>query len=194
MNNMKEVPFDDYHVIIEKIKLLDEYTYSHCNRVSYYVGQVVKKLGIEEQKLVLIAKLHDLGKVNIPREVLNKKGSLSKEEFDIVKNHSQDTYDMLIPYLGSKAAAIARNHHEKLDGSGYPQGLTAEQLTLVDRIIPVCDIFDALTSKRSYHEAMNVKSAFKILKTVEKEKVDQKIVAILEELINDSNIKLADQI
>lgn len=141
------------------LKVFDEYTYYHSVNVT--VLSIVLGVGLrlskeELYKLGLGALLHDIGKVFIPVEILNKPAKLTSEEFEVMKTHSEvgyrhvkDNYDVpLKSYIG------ILQHHERHDGKGYPEGKTGEQISLFGKIISICDVYDALTSDRPYRKGM----------------------------------------
>jgi len=148
----------------------DDYTYTHCLNVSILANIFAHwlKLSDKQIKEVTIAGLlHDIGKIKIDRKILNKPGKLIKEEFEIIKQHATFGYETI------KAQNISQNikngvlfHHEKLNGSGYPLGIQGEQIPLYAKIISIVDIYDAMTSKRSYHEKH---SPFKVIRMFEQE-------------------------
>ncbi len=136
----------------------DPETASHVARVSHYSKLLALKYGLneEEQEIIFYASpLHDIGKVGISDALLLKPGKLDETEMDAMKKHCDIGWKILHssenPYLKA-GAIIAKNHHEKYDGSGYPQGLRGEQIPLYGRITAIADVFDALTSKRPYKE------------------------------------------
>lgn len=134
-------------------------TGNHVRRVAQYSELLALKYGLpkEEAELIKIASpLHDVGKVAIPDSILNKPGKLTKEEFELVKTHSMIGYEMLkhsSQKVLNTAATIALTHHEKFDGSGYPNGLKGEEIPLYGRITAISDVFDALGSDRVYKKA-----------------------------------------
>ena len=140
-------------------------TFVHLSRMSNYCQIIGRGIGIsqEDQNILLTASpLHDIGKVVIPDAILEKPGKLTRQEFEIVKKHTTAGYEILkgsnSPLL-RVAAKIALTHHEKYDGSGYPEGLSGENIPLVGRICALSDVFDALTSARAYKKAWPVKDA-----------------------------------
>jgi putative nucleotidyltransferase with HDIG domain len=142
----------------ESIELADPYTHGHCERVANYGLAVAQALGLDataQTTIRLGAYLHDLGKVKVPHEVLNKPGPLSPAEFEIIKKHPQWGLELLqgidFPW---DIRPIIGSHHEKFDGSGYPHGLAGEAIPLEAQIICIVDVYDALTSRRSYREAV----------------------------------------
>ena len=137
--------------------LRDRETEDHTQRVAEITLQIARRLGISEQELVHIrygALLHDIGKVAVPDKILFKPGPLTEEEWQTMKRHPIVAMELLesITYLGP-ALAILRSHHEKWDGSGYPDGLAGEAIPLVARIFALADVYDALTTERPYRGA-----------------------------------------
>jgi len=139
------------------LELRDKETEGHSQRVTELALELARKLNIRDQDLDHIrrgALLHDIGKMGISDEILHKPGSLTAEEFQIVKQHPQIAYDLLspIPYL-KKSLEIPYSHHEKWDGSGYPQGLKENEIPISARIFAIVDVWDALLSDRPYRVA-----------------------------------------
>jgi putative nucleotidyltransferase with HDIG domain len=145
----------------------DHYIFSHSFNVALYTIALAMKMGFNEKELLEIglgAMLHDVGKMMLPLEILNKPGKLSDEEYEIVKKHTEYGFELLrreddIPLL---SAHCAFQHHERYDGSGYPRKLKKDEIHPFAQLVAVCDVFDALTSNRSYrkpilpHEAMEI--------------------------------------
>jgi len=147
----------------------DPETGAHILRMAHYSQLIAARLGLpEEQQTILLdsAPMHDIGKVGTPDLILLKPGKLDDEEFAIMKRHAINGYEILSrsksPLL-RVAAEIAHTHHEKFDGSGYPQGLSGEQIPLFGRIVAVADVFDALTSERPYKRAWSLEDAKQFL-------------------------------
>ena len=137
----------------------DEETGNHVIRMAKYSHLIAKQLGLDEaecEAIELAAPMHDIGKIGIPDQILLKPGKLSPEEFTIIKQHARIGYEILkdspSKYL-QMGAVIALGHHEKFNGSGYPQGLREEDIPLVARIVAVADVYDALSSTRCYKPA-----------------------------------------
>jgi len=147
----------------------DYYTYTHCVNVSIYALGFGAHLKLDKNKLNVLGRagiLHDLGKKNIPNEIVNKNGRLTDEEFSTMKSHPSLAVEIL-KELGEKNQLVLdaiEQHHEKLDGSGYPKGLKAQEIHISSQIIAIADIFDALTTKRSYKEALKTFDALSIMK------------------------------
>ena len=143
----------------------DPETGGHIQRMAHYSWLIAKRMDLSphDQQLILeSAPMHDVGKVGIPDHILLKPGKLLPEEFEIMKGHAEKGYQILAgsnsPLL-QKGAEIARSHHEKFDGSGYPQGLKGADIPLSGRIVAVADVFDALTSERPYKAAWSVEDS-----------------------------------
>jgi putative nucleotidyltransferase with HDIG domain len=156
------------------------YTYGHCRRVARHTERIARAMHLPEAEIARIrtaAAVHDLGKIYTPREILDKSGSLTDEEFAIVKLHSADGADMLKSVRDPELAAIVRHHHERLDGGGYPDGLVGEQIPLGARIIAVADTFDAVTSNRPYRRAHSQKKGLEILANEAGSQLDERAVA-----------------
>jgi len=143
----------------------DVATGMHIVRIAQYCGAIAGALGTSEdtrELLLMSAPMHDIGKIAIPDSILLKRGKLSPDEYEIMKQHTVIGHDILknsASYLLRAAAEIALTHHERYDGSGYPHGLRAEAIPLVGRICAISDVFDALTSVRPYKEAWPVQAA-----------------------------------
>ncbi len=163
------------------IKTFDGYTFSHSVNVcilSLIIGIKLKLGQAELQELGVGALLHDIGKVLIPTEILNKKASLSNDEFEVIKRHSKLGYDILknIPGISDKSALVALNHHERCDGKGYPMALHKEEIHLYSKIVAVTDIFDALTSDRIYRKKMGTFNAINYLESINNMLLDSQIL------------------
>jgi len=158
------------HLSVDLIDLrsYDDYTFHHSVNVAVYATVIGKKLGLSDVSLTQLCQAglcHDLGKVNIPIEVLNKPGKLSDEEYDIIKNHPKKAFDMLSSHI--EVSPFVRQavlmHHENENGSGYPLGREGGQIPLFAKILHVADVYDALTSKRAYKEPYAPIDAFSYL-------------------------------
>jgi putative nucleotidyltransferase with HDIG domain len=159
----------------------DSYTHGHSQRVARHALRIAQALHVpatEAEKVRTAATLHDVGKLYTPREILNKPGRLTDEQFDVIKRHPVDGAGMLADVEGDpEIVAIVRSHHERLDGRGYPDGLTGDSIPLGARIIAVADTFDALTSTRSYRPAATHKRALDILRKEAGAQLDGAVVA-----------------
>jgi putative two-component system response regulator len=144
----------------------DPYTAGHSARVARYAELIARRLDFEDSLILELrrgALFHDLGKIAVPDAVLMKPGPLSAEERIVIQKHPQVGGELLAPMKTmAKSIPIVRHHHEKLDGSGYPDGLSGADLPLAVRIVTVADIFDALTTKRVYREALPLETTYEI--------------------------------
>ncbi|WP_394213417.1 two-component system response regulator [Enterovibrio calviensis] len=189
----------------------DQETGNHIVRTQYYVKILADQLYLRGKYPELVtaeyitmvfktAPLHDIGKVGIPDAILLKPGKLTAEEFEIMKTHAKLGYDAIVkaekevdahyPFL-SAAKEISYGHHEKWDGSGYPQGLIGEDIPLSARLMAVADVFDALVSKRVYKSAMSHDEAFEIIREGKGTHFDPMLVDLMFDMKNDF-IKIAD--
>ncbi|OYP31617.1 phosphohydrolase, partial [Lachnotalea glycerini] len=141
------------------LKIYDDYTYYHSVNVailSLIVGNALKFHRAMLIQLGMAAILHDIGKKFTPIEILSKPGMLTDEEFDIIKEHPTNGYHFIkrfFPSISSATYVGILQHHERYDGSGYPSGAQGEGISLLGRILAVCDVYDALVSDRPYHKA-----------------------------------------
>jgi putative two-component system response regulator len=147
------------------VEFRDEETGHHLQRMSSYCEILARQLGLPERDRELMrlsSQLHDVGKVAISDSILHKHGKLTPEEYEVIKTHAEIGYEMLADSTSEivqMGALIARTHHERWDGSGYPRGLAGEEIPLEGRIAAVADVFDALTSDRVYRPAFPVRLA-----------------------------------
>lgn len=148
--------------LANKVAEKDLYTHTHIQRVKDYAIKIGNKLNLSKEKIEDIAfasLFHDLGKINIPDEILNKPGSLTDEEFELIKKHPSDGMDLVKKTYYNNIAEIINQHHERLNGSGYPRGLKGDEILLEARIIAVSDSYDAMTTDRSYKKALSAQAA-----------------------------------
>ena len=147
----------------------DNETGAHIQRMSHYAAAIARRMGLKQKTVETIlyaAPMHDIGKIGIPDRILLKEGPLSNAEWKIMKAHTTIGAAIL---RGSSIGfvrlgeVIALTHHEKWDGSGYPNGLKGRRIPLVGRIVALADVFDALTSKRPYKEAFSIETAHRII-------------------------------
>jgi putative nucleotidyltransferase with HDIG domain len=173
--------------LLVRLAYKDDYTAEHTRGVALRAVQVGEELGLAPVRLRELAiggLLHDVGKLAVPNEILQKPGALTDDEFDVIKRHP-DVGAELVNELGFSAqvARLVRDHHERLDGSGYPRGLGAPQLDIETRIMAVCDVFDALLSKRVYRDAWTLEDALDLITQEAGTKLDPACVDALERVI-----------
>ncbi len=168
----------------------DEYTQGHSRRVAIYSTKIGTKLGMthgEIESLYRTAMLHDIGKIGVSDIVLRKNGKLTNAEYDVIKRHSVVGYDILRSItVMPEIANGCLHHHEKYDGSGYPDGLKGKDIPLFSRIIAVADSLDAMTSDRSYRSALSMQEALDEIKRCKGTQFDPKIADIAIELIENT--------
>ncbi|MBQ4847396.1 HD-GYP domain-containing protein [Pseudoalteromonas sp. MMG005] len=153
---------------IARIREKDTYLLEHSINVSILISIFAKHMGIERpiiEQMATGALLHDIGKVHIPDTILQKPSQLTKDEFEVMKSHAKYSFDIVLQaQLGKIATEIAGYHHERLDGSGYPYGYKADELSQYVKMAAIVDVYDALTAERIYKVGMTPVKAFKILK------------------------------
>ena len=176
------------------VEIKDPYTSGHQKRVALLSVLISRELGLDKATIEAIntaALIHDIGKINLPASVLNRPGRLLKIEYDMVKTHSKLGYDMIsqIDFPGP-VADIVLQHHERLDGSGYPQGLKGDEIIPEAKIIAVADVVEAMSSHRPYRPALDVGEAVKEIKKGKGKLYDPRVVNACVKLIKDKKIDL----
>ncbi|HEX2715015.1 MAG TPA: HD domain-containing phosphohydrolase [Candidatus Acidoferrales bacterium] len=174
--------------LARSIEAKDPYTEGHCDRIARCAAALGGRLGLSEEQRVALRRagiVHDIGKVAVPEHILFKPGPLDDDERRIMQTHPLIAERICAPLKSFRQVLpIIRQHHEKLDGSGYPDGLGASQLLITSRILPVADVFDALTNSRPYREALSVDQAIVILREeVRKGWWDPNVLTALEDLL-----------
>jgi hypothetical protein len=157
----------------------DAYTHGHSRRVARLAHVIATRMGLDGRDVAKIrtaAAIHDVGKIRVPRAILNKPIGLTDAEFEIMRRHSADGAEMAAGIGDPDIAAMVRHHHERLDGSGYPDRLAGEEIPLGARIIAVADVFDSMTSSRPYRPALAHTKAIEILKRDAGSRLDPKAV------------------
>jgi putative two-component system response regulator len=166
---LKEASLDVVHRLCSAAESKDTDTGTHLLRISDYCGAIAARLGLSEEEVELIrhaSPMHDIGKIAVPDAVLMKPGPLDETEWQMMRQHPLHGARILSNPTNSLLVAgeqIARTHHERFDGSGYPNGLCGTDIPLFGRICAVADVFDALTTKRPYKEAFPMEQAVKIM-------------------------------
>jgi HD-GYP domain-containing protein (c-di-GMP phosphodiesterase class II) len=170
-------------VLAASIDARDPLTAGHSAKVTEYALGICEELNLSTnyREMIRVASLlHDYGKIGVPDAILKKPGRLTQDEYDKVKTHAQKTRDILeqINFEGifSQVPEIAGSHHEKVDGSGYPDGLIGEEIPLGARIIAVADFFEAVTAKRHYRDPLPISYAFRLLEKGRGVHFDEKVV------------------
>ena len=174
------------------IEAKDEYTRGHSYRVAEYAALIAAELGWsseEIQQLKHAAYLHDIGKIGIPDLILNKPSRLTDDEYNLIKKHTVIGAEILkditfVPHI----VEVARNHHERYDGTGYPRGLAGEDIPYMARILTIADCFDAMTARRPYKNPLSVSYAVSELKKNSGTQFDPELVDVFIRLINEGKI------
>ncbi len=165
--NYKEDLLSSLLVMAWVVEARDPYTGGHLwrvSRMSRLLATDMKLPAADISRITIGGFLHDLGKVGVPDQILNKRGPLSDEEYEVIKTHPDVGWRMIASHpLSSLIEASIRSHHEKPDGKGYPRGLGGEEIPMDARIVGVCDAFDAMTSTRSYRKGMPIEKALSII-------------------------------
>lgn len=189
----KNITVEAIQAIARTIDAKDEYTNGHSIRVGYYSKVIAENMNMnadEVDNIYYIALLHDIGKIAIPDRILNKPGRLTDEEFAVMKSHTTRGAKILkgistIPQI----IEGAKSHHEKYDGSGYPEGLRGEFIPFVARIICCADCFDAMASKRVYKEPFSLETIIGEFERCSGTQFDPKIAKVVIELIHNGKLK-----
>ena len=163
----KESYYDTINVLIKSLEAKDAYTAGHSKSVERLSVILSRELGLSESHIGSVriaALLHDVGKIGVKEEVLNKPGKLTDKEFSVIKDHPQKGYEILKDVPALKHACLwVKYHHEWYDGSGYPDGIKGEEIPLEAQILSLADVFDALVSDRPYRKAFTKDEAYKII-------------------------------
>lgn len=179
---------DSLQELLTRINEKDHYTSRHSKAVLQYslaIYDAMQDRGpdIPRDDLAFAALFHDVGKCFVPTEILQKPDKLAQAEMRYILRHPIDSGRMLLPNFGEQIAEIARNHHERLDGSGYPRGLQAEDISLSSQIVAVADVFDAMTSNRGYNVVKTFKQAAEELVSLSCQ-FDKRITSVLMQLVS----------
>ena len=175
----------------------DHYTFQHSQNVAYYASELAKAAGMDADLVEIVKEaglLHDIGKIGVREDILNKPGKLTAEEYEIMKGHVENAVN-IIRYLPSLDYVIPTvlSHHERYDGRGYPRRLAGEEIPIMGRILGVADAFDAITSVRTYKDANPPSAAIRILKSEAGKQFDPHLVEIFCELVESGKLELQSQ-
>ena len=177
------------------IEAKDKYTVGHTQRVSEYAVKLAEKIGMNSErieKLRMAGLIHDIGKIGVPEIILNKPGKLTDCEFELVKNHTVIGGNICRPLVSfSDLYDMIRHHHEKLNGTGYPDGLKGDEISLEARILSVADVFDALYSDRPYRSKLPLDKVIEILQEESsKQNLDSSLVQTFIDMVNNNEIQV----
>jgi putative two-component system response regulator len=179
------------------IEAKDPYTEGHCDRLSKYSVALAEKLGLPDELLVAVRRgglIHDIGKLAVPESILLKPGPLTPEERKIMEQHTVAGERICAPLRSFRnVLPIIRHHHEKSDGSGYPDGLKGQQIPLTARILQITDVYDALTTDRPYRKALAVEKALEIMRAeVKRGWWDGNLLDKFELLVTQAAVSIAE--
>ncbi len=171
----------------------DHYTYGHSRKVSDYAVAMSEAMGLSQERIDIIRAaglLHDIGKVGIPDSILNKKGTLSDEEWGLIKDHPKLGVEILRHVIDLvNCLPVILHHHERYDGTGYPAGLKGDNIPLEARILAVADAFDAITSPRPYREQLPSQQAFDELRRCVGTQFDPKVIEVFFKVVTPASLK-----
>ena len=186
--DMEKTYFETISALALAVDAKDRYSRGHLDRVADHCVMIARKLGLDVQDIQTLrdaARLHDLGKIGIPDEVLQKTGKLNEQEWILMRKHPEIGESIIKPIRSlSHLCDVVRHHHEKLDGTGYPDGLKGDAISPLARITAVADIYDALTSERPYRSRMSPEQACEELRKMGG-KLDQDIIEAFAEALSE---------
>jgi HD-GYP domain-containing protein (c-di-GMP phosphodiesterase class II) len=177
------------NALVSAIDFKDKLTKNHSDNVKYYAAVIAKEMGLSQSKIDTIkeaCQVHDLGKIGVHDNILTKPGKLTEEEYKEIKLHSLAGAVILKPFhFLDKVVSIVRQHHERYDGTGYPDRIKGEDIDIGARIMSVADSFEAMTSQRPYRDAMSKEEAIDELKRNSGSQFDPRVVEVFIKLINE---------
>ncbi len=175
----------------KKVEEKDMYTHGHTKRVKDYAIKIGSNLNLSKEKienLGFAALFHDLGKINVPDGILNKPGRLTPEEFDFIKKHPVDGAKLVKKTYYENIDKIIEQHHERIDGSGYPYGIKGDKILIEAKIIAISDTYDAMTSDRPYRKGLSSQIAVDELKRLKGIHYDENLVDIFIDILKDEKV------
>ena len=203
-DDLEKLFIGSIHTLTASIEAKDEYTCGHSERVTCYAILIAEELGLDQNTRDLVefaGIMHDVGKIGIPESVLCSTGKLTEEQYKLMQMHPVKGADIILkmPEIAkfasvTEVARAVRHHHERYDGTGYPDGLAGDEIPLVSKILSVADIFDAVTSDRSYRKGRNAKVAMKILSACSGIQVDPQIFAAFERVYAKGKINWLEDV
>lgn len=182
------------HALTAAIDTRDHYTFRHSQNVAYYASELANAAGMGPDLLEIVKEaglLHDIGKIGVREDILNKSGTLTPEEYEIVKGHVDNAVN-IIQYLPSLDYVIpaVQSHHERYDGKGYPRQLAGDEIPILGRILCIADSFDAMISARTYKPAYALEEALRTLRKEAGKHFDPKLTMIFVDLVESGNIEI----
>ena len=197
-NTLYKSGYDEHastiYALTAAVDAKDHYTFQHSQNVAYYASELAKAAGMSADLVEIVREaglLHDIGKIGIREEILNKPGRLTPDEFEVMKSHVENAVNIIrhLPSLDYVIPAVL-SHHERYDGRGYPRRLSQANIPITGRILCVADSFDAIVSVRNYKVATPVSEALSILRSEAGKQFDPNLVEIFAELVENNKIEL----
>jgi response regulator RpfG family c-di-GMP phosphodiesterase len=193
---IEEMSFQMIQTLANAIDAKDTYTKEHSLRVSQYSVALARALGWNERRISRLrydAMVHDIGKIGIPDDILNKKARLTEEEFEIIQSHTIRGYQIFEKTTAFPTAKlVARHHHERFDGTGYPDHLKGKEIPENARIVCIADAFDAMSSDRCYRKALSIESIREEIEKGAGTEFDPEYAEVFIKLLDDKVITLKD--
>ncbi len=187
---------ETFEALAKTVEMHDPYTAGHqrrVGRIAREIGRVMGKSAEAQANLELMGLMHDIGKIGIPAEILSKPGRLSQEELALVRTHTKIGHDILSKTeFDIPIAAVAFQHHERIDGMGYPLGLSEDQILLESRIIAVADVVEAMSSHRPYRTGLGLDTALAEIQSGRGTKYDSNVVDACLRLFNEENFQIPE--
>lgn len=186
------------YALTAAIDAKDHYTFDHSKNVARYAACLALAVGLNEEQVYTIYSaglLHDIGKISIPEDVLNKKGALTEQEYSLMKGHVNNSIEMIrhLPEMDYLIPAVL-GHHERWDGKGYPRGITGEEIPVSARCLAVADAFDAMVSNRPYRRGLPLEDTLERLEKSAGTQLDPHLTAIFAQIIRSGEILLPPQV
>jgi PAS domain S-box-containing protein len=192
-DQLRETLIATVNTLASTVEMRDPYTAGHQRRVTILACAIAAEMGLTEDQfdgLRMAGLIHDLGKINVPAEILSKPGRITEIEFSLIRYHPQICHDILKTIeLPWPVAKIVLQHHERLDGSGYPQGLKGDEIIMEARILAVADVVEAMASHRPYRPALGIELAFKEITTKKGILYDPEVVDACVRLFSEKRFK-----
>ena len=180
--------------LLTALKLKDPITYDHCLRVGKSVQFLCKELGLslqDQQRAYIAGLIHDIGKIGVPQDILDKREALNFDEYSTVKKHPQMSLNLIKPFghvpLVKSIFSSVLHHHERFDGKGYPHQVKGKKIPYIARILTVIDAFDAMTNNRPYHKSVTIETASRELAACAGSQFDPEVTEVF---LNSSCLKL----
>lgn len=186
------------YALTAAIDTKDHYTFSHSQNVAYYAAELAKECGMNSEFVDIVKEaglLHDIGKIGIREDILNKPGKLTADEYEIIKGHVENSVGIIrhLPSLDYVIPAVL-SHHERYDGRGYPRGVAGEDIPIMGRILCVVDSFDAMVSRRSYKPTMPIERALEVIEQEKGKQFDPKLADLFIQLVQNKKIEIRSQL